>query len=604
MQPGDECVQQATFWRPGSLASWHEDCLYLNVYAPAAEAGAKRPVLIWFHGGGWVNGAGTDVQPTWLIAEGNVVVTVNYRLGALGYLALPALDAESADKQSSGQYGDLDKVEALRWVQRNIGAFGGDPERVTIAGQSAGAGSVCWLMASPSAKRLFQRAVIQSIGDCANIDHNEATQRGARFAQAAGCGDATDVAACLRSKSPPQIIDAQIATGIPWRPVQGGSAQPSLSRDSLFDQRTDVSLSVQGDNRGVNGPVEVVGVGEGLVGEMVGFEIAPDGFDVVEFGRVLGQPFDGEPMGAGGKRGDAGLAHVDRAVVEHDDDWPDRQAWPRAIKAVEPPQQRNEIGAALGFAGMHDEPASGVVERPDHCHLLGLAGRRHTQIGATLSPGSGQVRMRQRLALVGEQEHDIAGLRLRLAQRQPEADAIDGVGVLAALQSVSRPTPAEFFFRSTLDRRDLEMVTPSRASISPMRRASVQLRRSATGASSNGATTLSAASALTGAGPDAGLVSSASTPPRAKSLRHSRTVSSRTPNASAMRGLVQPDSVSNKARARSASPRSRETASLRNPAFCSSPAATGDLPAMSHPRESTRKRNHSRHPLASQMKPA
>jgi para-nitrobenzyl esterase len=63
-QPGDECVQQAIFWRPGSPASWHEDCLYLNVYAPAAETGAKRPVLVWFHGGGWVNGAGTDVQPT------------------------------------------------------------------------------------------------------------------------------------------------------------------------------------------------------------------------------------------------------------------------------------------------------------------------------------------------------------------------------------------------------------------------------------------------------------------------------------------------------------------------------------------------------------
>ena len=127
------------------------------------------------------------------------------------------------------------------------------------------------------------------------------------------------------------------------------------------------------------------------------------------------------------------------------------------------------------------------------------------------------------------------------------------------------------------------MVTPSRASISPMRRASVQLRRSATGASSNGAATLRAASALIGAGPGAGLVSSASTPARAKSLRHRRTVSSRTPNASAMRGLVQPDSVSNKARARSASPRSRDAASLRNPAFCSALAATGDLPAMSHP---------------------
>ena len=180
LEPGDECVQQAIFWRPGSPASWHEDCLYLNVYAPPAEAGGKRQVMVWFHGGGWVNGAGTDVQPSWLAAEGNVVVTVNYRLGALGYLAAPALDAESSDKQSSGQYGDLDKVEALRWVKRNIASFGGDPERVTIAGQSAGAGSVCWLMASPAAKGLFQRAVIQSIGDCVNIPLPLVGRSGAR----------------------------------------------------------------------------------------------------------------------------------------------------------------------------------------------------------------------------------------------------------------------------------------------------------------------------------------------------------------------------------------------------------------------------------------
>jgi para-nitrobenzyl esterase len=229
LQPGNECVQQAIFWRPGSPASWNEDCLYLNVYAPAAETGAKHPVLVWFHGGGWVNGAGTDVQPTWLAAQGNVVVTVNYRLGALGYLALLPLDAESADKHSSGQFGDLDKIEALRWVQRNIAAFAGDPERVTIAGQSAGAGSVCWLMASPAAKGLFQRAVIQSIGDCANIDHEEATHRGARFAEAIGCAESPDMAACLRGKSAAEIIDAQAATAISWRPVQGGSAQPMLA---------------------------------------------------------------------------------------------------------------------------------------------------------------------------------------------------------------------------------------------------------------------------------------------------------------------------------------------------------------------------------------
>ncbi len=172
------------------------------------------------------------------------------------------------------------------------------------------------------------------------------------------------------------------------------------------------------------------------------------------------------------------------------------------------------------------------------------------------------------------------------------------------------PTPsrpacrADVRSRSTLVSRDLEMVTPSRASISPMRRASVQMGRSATGAWSKGAATLSAASALTGAGPEVGLVSSASTPAREKSLRHRRTVSSRTPNASAMRGLVQPDSVSNTARARSASPRSREPASLRKPAVSSSLAVTGDLPAMSHPRTSAQRRNHSQHPLATQLKPA
>ena len=228
-QPGDECVQQAIFWRPGSTASWHEDCLYLNVYAPPQGADAKHPVMVWFHGGGWVNGAGTDVQPIWLVGEGNVVVTVNYRLGALGYLALSVLDAESDDKQSSGQYGDLDKIEALRWVKRNIAAFGGDPERVTIAGQSAGAGSVCWLMASPQAKGLFQRAVIQSIGDCANISHQEATQRGERFAEAIGCTSASEMVDCLRGKSPAQVIDAQATTGIAWRPVQGGAAEPTIA---------------------------------------------------------------------------------------------------------------------------------------------------------------------------------------------------------------------------------------------------------------------------------------------------------------------------------------------------------------------------------------
>ena len=132
------------------------------------------------------------------------------------------------------------------------------------------------------------------------------------------------------------------------------------------------------------------------------------------------------------------------------------------------------------------------------------------------------------------------------------------------------------------------MRTPSRASISARRRAIVQFGRSATGSSSNGVITRNAASLFTGAGPGAMLAFSASTPPRPKSLRQSRTVSSRTPNASAIRGLVQPDSVSRTARARSASPRSRDPASAAKADRCSSLAATGDLPPMPHPSESMR----------------
>jgi len=187
-RPGPECVQAAVFWRPGSPASWNEDCLSLNVFTPRTVK-AKTPVLVWFHGGGWVNGAGTDIQPVRLTEWGhNIVVTINYRLGAMGYLQLPGLDAETPDGQSGGNYGDLDKIEALRWVQRNIAAFGGDPKRVTIAGQSAGAGSACWLAASPTAAGLFQRVIIQSIGaNCGTISRETSIARGTTVAAAAGC---------------------------------------------------------------------------------------------------------------------------------------------------------------------------------------------------------------------------------------------------------------------------------------------------------------------------------------------------------------------------------------------------------------------------------
>ncbi|WP_232207652.1 carboxylesterase family protein [Pseudoxanthomonas sp. J35] len=162
---GPACIQPPS--RPGSIYSLgealqtSEDCLSLNVWAPADAKDA--PVFVWIHGGSLV--AGSSREPMYdgarLAAQGIVVVSINYRLGVLGYLAHPELSAESADGVS-GNYGLLDQIEALRWVRRNIAAFGGDPGNVTIAGESAGALSVMYLLAAPPARGLFHKAIAQS----------------------------------------------------------------------------------------------------------------------------------------------------------------------------------------------------------------------------------------------------------------------------------------------------------------------------------------------------------------------------------------------------------------------------------------------------------
>ncbi|MGH8248292.1 MAG: carboxylesterase/lipase family protein, partial [Gammaproteobacteria bacterium] len=141
-----------------------EDCLYLNVWT-AAKAGEKRPVMVWIHGGALTRGSGATrtYDGTNYAKKGVVLVTINYRLGPLGYLAHPELTAESSNR-SSGNYGVLDQIAALKWVQKNIAAFGGDQNRVTIFGESAGSWSVNALVASPLAKGLFHRAIGQSGG--------------------------------------------------------------------------------------------------------------------------------------------------------------------------------------------------------------------------------------------------------------------------------------------------------------------------------------------------------------------------------------------------------------------------------------------------------
>jgi para-nitrobenzyl esterase len=148
-----------------NLPAPSEDCLFLNVWTPAKRANERLPVMVWIHGGGFTAGTPAEqlYHAEWLASKGVVVVSVGYRLGVFGFLAHPALSAES-DHRVSGNYGLLDMVAGLQWVQRNISAFGGDPRRVTIFGESAGAIAVSQLCASPLAKGLFQGAISESGG--------------------------------------------------------------------------------------------------------------------------------------------------------------------------------------------------------------------------------------------------------------------------------------------------------------------------------------------------------------------------------------------------------------------------------------------------------
>jgi para-nitrobenzyl esterase len=188
------CAQPAT---PFGSASSSEDCLYLNVFAPADrqhDDDDERPVIVWIHGGGFAVGESDDYDPAKLVADGTVVVTINYRLGALGFLAHPALAARPGG--SSGAYGLMDQQAALRWVQRNIGAFGGDRRKVAIAGESAGGLSVLAHVASRGARGLFARAIVQSGAFLTQTPLEKAETAGQAFAAKVGCVSQT--AACLR----------------------------------------------------------------------------------------------------------------------------------------------------------------------------------------------------------------------------------------------------------------------------------------------------------------------------------------------------------------------------------------------------------------------
>jgi para-nitrobenzyl esterase len=200
----NHCPQVASVF---GVASVSEDCLFLNIFTPNDEENGRRgsPVMVWIHGGALTVGESDDYIPTKLVQQGHViVVTINYRLGAFGFLAHPALSGESPD-HISGNYGLMDQQFALKWVQRNIAAFGGDPRNVTIFGESGGGLSVFSHLASPLAAGLFHGAIVQSGAYELSLPTlADEESHGLAFAVSVGCKDQS--AQCLRSKSVKKIL--------------------------------------------------------------------------------------------------------------------------------------------------------------------------------------------------------------------------------------------------------------------------------------------------------------------------------------------------------------------------------------------------------------
>lgn len=240
-----------------------EDCLYLNVFTPAGSDQEKLPVFVWIYGGGFHQG-GTAV-PVYdgegMAKKGLVVVTINYRVGVLGFLAYPELTKESGH-DASGNYALMDQIAALQWIQRNIARFGGDAKNVTIAGQSAGGAAVHDLTASPLARGLFQRAIVQSGGSTvgrggvANGPESlaNAEKEGERFAESKGAHSLAE----LRAMSWQKLIEPSPGPSPRFAPIVDGYVLPASFMSAIAEgKQNDVPTltgSALGELGGISGP--------------------------------------------------------------------------------------------------------------------------------------------------------------------------------------------------------------------------------------------------------------------------------------------------------------------------------------------------------------
>jgi para-nitrobenzyl esterase len=230
-RPAPECIQVL---RAHGINNYFgeeatsEDCLYLNIWAPPdAGSGARKPVVVWIYGGGFTIGSASmaNYSGETLARKGVVYVAVAYRVGAFGFLALPALTAESAH-HSSGDVGSLDQIAALQWIQRNIGVFGGDPGNVTIMGQSAGSMSVCVLQASPLARGLFHRVIGMSGSEVSDDGPRSLATAESEGSQLQEQLHASGLAA-LRSLPADRILQAAVAARTRFGPIVDGYVLPA-----------------------------------------------------------------------------------------------------------------------------------------------------------------------------------------------------------------------------------------------------------------------------------------------------------------------------------------------------------------------------------------
>ncbi|MFL5483738.1 MAG: carboxylesterase/lipase family protein [Gemmatimonadaceae bacterium] len=234
-----------------------EDCLYLNVWTSSLTPKVKRPVMVWIHGGGFWAGFGGEERHNGapLAKKGAVVVTLNYRLGAFGFLAHPALAGSSRDP--IGNFGLLDQIAALKWVKHNIARFGGDPNRVTIFGESAGGMSVGSLIASPLAKGLFQRAILESgtgVSGLGVFTRDTAQAIATKFVDSLHLtGSGADLARQLRGADAKDVLNASLHLGPAYSPrffpVVDGTVLPHAVDTALMNGTANLVPVIVGTNR-------------------------------------------------------------------------------------------------------------------------------------------------------------------------------------------------------------------------------------------------------------------------------------------------------------------------------------------------------------------